>query len=201
MRTITLSEAFRMRRLEEGEVIKYHPNHKRFILKESMTGFKENQVFETEELPWRIFQFKNYFMLVADEVTRGKLLLNGKTGYERGSSALHIACMELYSCRELCASAQSMTRPVYDLLPERYKRVQSRREHWIATRNAHDFSGYESFTVNVAKKIGADAILGETILYYSYGVENFGEFSFRPVVFLTQKTGFDSMSEELVSLT
>lgn len=104
-----------------SKFISYQFENATLTLTVNNTGFEEKQVFETEELTWHPFIYKNKACLVSSP-TKSRLILSGETGYYLGSQDLN-QYADMYSNKMFRTTVVSMTNEIFNALPNELQEV------------------------------------------------------------------------------
>lgn len=166
----------------EGEkFIDYKPDDGRIILPKERTGWREEQVFETESgLGWHLANGRfGEVCLISHEATISELTLRGKVGYDNVKGIISEYCRELYSNKQLMAEGTALTRENIKSIPD-YIRKYTKRRYWLASRCVYYSSDYARFIVFY---VNSGSVYANS-LYYSYGHANSISYAVRPVVHL-----------------
>lgn len=144
--------------------IAYIPDKKSITLIQEITGYSEAQKLETETDGHKYYPviYKGKVYLVSNTVTRKKVVLIGKTGYENGPKALQEHA-ETYGNEKLGAKGETWneaTIGILDILPKFLRRIGEC--YWTAIQSSGDcYFGLQ--------RVYSSGVNHSTLYYYGSG--------------------------------
>ena len=158
--------------------VSYHPDRWKLNLPINSTGWRENQVLETEtNFEWHPIMFGGKIYLVAHEPTKMLLGLGRTRGF---NNCLEIfqEYSKMYTCESLGTKVASLTIEMFESLPAHIRNIPKIAFYWLAS--CRTIPGYRTpaFTIFYVRNNHVD----DAILNVWSGAEFFHSYPVRPVV-------------------
>lgn len=176
--------------------IDYTPDYRKITLSKKQTGVEIPQMFETEmNHTWYATLHEGNVYFVTEEVTRKRLILRGKIGYEAGEEAQR-EISKLYESEELGTKSEIWTEDTIDMetktLPDFLRLIRS--TFWTAMKWQYKFSSGNcglGFHVVYSGTLYGYNGNGEGRLYYPDGNNNTSAVRVRPLVYVPENVLVD----------
>lgn len=127
---ITLGQAVELGIVKKGSYIDYHPEKKTTVFDRRETGWRDRQVWQTEDLRYMFAHLsqRGEIVIVSDTITDQSLHLQGEIGKNQAINTLQKVCNSLFSNNELGAVAYFMTKEDFEELPRKVRKVRNREK-------------------------------------------------------------------------
>ncbi len=165
--------------------VAYKPaSEKSVVLPSAQTGWGTDQevcveddmlwtpVLSIEENGWNV-------VYLIGSSTKTKIRLSGEKGYENGPAIMDEA-LKIYSNKNTGAVSKSITRQIFETIPQNYKRTRS--AFWIPEQ----VKGTISYTARGLKVVNAYGHMDSSVLYNLNGGRYSPNYALRPAVRLPE---------------